>query len=130
MSGFRSPAAVLLCVLLLSAIYLYAFPQPNLLYAGVVLLHAGLGVAAALLLLLRIWRNFRSWSAMERTSWLLAFAGALLGLLLLYTGTSRPQWNWLYAHIIVSTIAMALLLALWSGESGWLVRRKLLRYGV
>jgi len=40
----------LIAFLVVSAIYLYAFPQANLFYAGIVLLHALGGGAAALLL--------------------------------------------------------------------------------
>ena len=42
----------LLAFLTVSAAYLYAFPQPNVFYAGVVLLHALAGVVTAFLLLL------------------------------------------------------------------------------
>src|SRR5215467_12118873 len=38
-------------VLFLSAVYLYAFPSPTLVYAAAVLLHAGLGLIAAVCLL-------------------------------------------------------------------------------
>jgi len=44
--------AWLLPFLVISAAYLYAFPQPNLFYAGVVLAHALGGVTAAILLIL------------------------------------------------------------------------------
>ena len=43
--------SLLIGFLVVSAIYLYAFPQANVFYAGVVLLHAVAGVVASVFLL-------------------------------------------------------------------------------
>ena len=40
----------LVVFLVISAAYLYTFPQPNIFYAGMVLLHAAVGVLATILL--------------------------------------------------------------------------------
>ncbi len=112
----------LLPFLVISAGYLYAFPQPTIFYAGVVLLHAFLGVVAAVLLvpaLIRILRNGRS---LSRAGWLLVAAGAALGLILIKTGTPRAEWNWLYLHIVISLAGIGLLIADQVGQRArWLV---------
>jgi tetratricopeptide (TPR) repeat protein len=110
----------LLVFLVLSAAYLYTFPQPNVFYAGVVLLHALVGVAAAVWLALLLWRLLRSESIFSRLGWLLVFAGAILGLLLIKLGTSRVEWNWLYLHIVISLVGVGILFADWAGRHGWL----------
>ncbi|MGE5205157.1 MAG: tetratricopeptide repeat protein, partial [Chlamydiota bacterium] len=103
-----------------SAAYLYPFPQPNVLYAGVVLLHTVVGVVAAILLAPFLWRRLRSQTLTGKAGWLLLAAGAVLGLALIYTGTPRSDWNWLYLHIVLVLAAVALLFADWAGRHGWL----------
>jgi tetratricopeptide (TPR) repeat protein len=111
----------LLVFLTLSAAYLYTFPQPNLVYAGVVLLHVLGGVVAAILLALLLLRKLRTATLSARAGWLLIAAGAVLGLILIETGTPRAEWNWMYLHIVVSLAGVGLLLADFLGKRGWLV---------
>ncbi len=99
----------LLVFLSLSAVYLYAFPQTNLIYPIVVLLHAMAGVVATGMLLIFLSRRLRQ-----------EVAGGILGLVLLKTGTPRSEWNWLYSHILISSVGIAILLAEWAGKRGWL----------
>jgi tetratricopeptide (TPR) repeat protein len=101
-----------------SAVYLYTFPQANVFYAGVVLLHAVGGVVATLLLAIYLFRLLREASLFERLGYLLMVVGALVGCVLIYTGTSRPDWNKLYTHIIVSFVAVAILFAERMGRRG------------
>src|SRR5579862_3244548 len=103
----------LVVFLTISAGYLYAFPQPNILYAGVVLLHAFGGVLAALLLVPALFRLLRSGSFIARAGWLLFAAGTVLGLILIKTGTPRSEWNKLYFHIVISLAAVGSLVADW-----------------
>ncbi|HWY21255.1 MAG TPA: tetratricopeptide repeat protein [Candidatus Acidoferrum sp.] len=110
----------LVAFLAVSAAYLYTFPQPNIVYAGVVLLHALGGVIAAILLLLSLFRRLRGGSFVARAGWLLVAAGAVLGIILIKTGTSRPEWKWLYLHIAISLAGVALLIADDLGRRGWL----------
>jgi Tetratricopeptide repeat/Cytochrome c554 and c-prime len=110
--GSRFLAATLV-FLFVSAIYLFAFPQPNIFYAGVVLTHALIGVLAAVLLVPRLWRAWRSRNLGNGAPWVLLLAGALIGLWLLHAGTSRPEWNWLYAHILLSVAGVGVAFALW-----------------
>lgn len=40
--------------------------------------------------------------------------------MLIVIGTARPQWMWLYFHMLLSVAAVAVFLALLAGELGWL----------
>jgi Tfp pilus assembly protein PilF len=110
----------LLIFLVISAAYLFTFPQPNLFYAGVVLLHALGGLAAAILLIPMLVRLLRRGSLSARAGWLLITGGAVVGLILLKTGTPRSEWRWLYLHILTSLAGIGLLLVNWLGKRGWL----------
>ncbi len=110
----------LLPFLVISAAYLYAFPQPNIFYAVVVLLHALAGVIAAILLIPLLIRLMRDGSFLARAGWLLVAAGAILGIILIKTGTPRAEWNWLYLHIVISLVGVGLLIAENMGRRGWL----------
>jgi tetratricopeptide (TPR) repeat protein len=106
-----------------SAAYLYAFPQPNIFYAVIVLLHALGGVLLAAVLVpsfLSLWRSGSFWS---RAGWLLIAAGAVVGLILIKTGTPRTEWNKLYLHILISLAGIGLLTA------SWLAKRETSRPG-
>jgi Tfp pilus assembly protein PilF len=111
----------LLIFLAVSAGYLYTFPQPNVFYAGVVLLHALGGVVATILLVRMLFQLLRNGDVLSRTGWLLVVAGAILGLLLIKTGTARSEWKWLYLHIVISLAGVGLLLADWAGRRGWML---------
>ena len=106
----------LVVFLAISAAYLYTFPQPNIFYAGVVLLHAAGGVLTAILLVAAFFRLLRTGSFSSRAGWLLIAAGAVLGVILLKTGTPRTEWNKLYWHILSSLAGVALLVAAWFGQ--------------
>jgi tetratricopeptide (TPR) repeat protein len=110
----------LLIFLSLSALYLYAYPQTNLIYPIIVLLHALAGLVAVGLLFLWLWRRMRNETFFGRVGWTLIVVGGILGLILIKTGTPRAEWNWLYSHIIISSAGIAILLAEWAGKRGWL----------
>jgi len=101
----------LVAFLVVSAAYLYTFPQPHLFYAGVVLLHAAGRVLAAILLTPVLFRRLRAGSISSRLGWLLTAVGAVAGLILIKTGTPRTEWNKLYLHIIISLAGIGLLFA-------------------
>ena len=109
----------LIVFLILSAAYLYAFPQPNVFYVGVVLLHAVAGVVATVLLLAFFYRLLRNSSFAARLGWLLLSGGGVLGCILIYTGTPRAEWNWLYFHMILSLAGVGILFADGAGKRGW-----------
>jgi Flp pilus assembly protein TadD len=107
----------LVAFLAATAVYLYAFPQPNLVYAAVVLLHTLGGVLAAVLLIPFLLRRLRGESFVARGGWLLISAGAIFGIILIKTGTPRSEWDWLYVHIVISLAGVGLLVAdRWGGR--------------
>src|SRR5262249_10185832 len=75
----------------------------------IVVLHVLAGILASVLLVRVLWRAFRTACFETKAGLLLLTAGAGVGLVLLYTGTSRPQWNLLYAHILLSLPGVGLL---------------------
>src|SRR5580698_10578565 len=123
----------LLAFLIISAGYLYAFPQPNIFYAGVVLLHVVAGVVATVLLVPLLAHQFRAGKMASRLGWILMAGGALVGLILIKTGTPRSQWILMYVHIALSLAGFSVLLAEWVGSRGWLaggIWRPFSRYGL
>src|SRR5260370_20937956 len=108
----------LLIFLVVSAGSLYTFPQPDVFYAVVVLLHALGGVGATILLVHTLIQLLRSGDVLSRTGWLFIVAGAILGLLLIKTGTARTEWKWLYFHIVISLAGVGLLFGDWAGRRG------------
>jgi len=112
----------LLAFLTVSAAYLYAFPQPNLFFAGVVLLHVLAGVVAAFLLLLFLYRGLRGRNLASRLGCILVAGGAFAGLVLIKTGTPRAQWSLLYVHIALSLTGLGVLLSEWARSRGWFAR--------
>jgi cytochrome c-type biogenesis protein CcmH/NrfG len=111
---------ILICVLLLSAIYLFVFPSTNLIYISLVLLHAGIGAVATLFLISKLRRIFAPANFKQSAGWILITLGAALGVVLLLIGTARSDWNWMYAHVAVSLAGVALLAARWAGGKRWL----------
>jgi Tfp pilus assembly protein PilF len=95
-----------------SAIYLAAWPAPNLVYAAVVLFHVGLGVLFALLGL-RLFPEALKQGPFYRIASILLAIGTVLGLILLKTGTTRPFQKLYLSHIFFCAIAVALLGAWW-----------------
>jgi tetratricopeptide (TPR) repeat protein len=119
-------------VLVLSALYLYAFPSATIFYFGVVVLHSSVGILFAAGLLLFLFRGIAKESWIARIGWIALAAGALLGLLLIYLGTPHRLKNWLYAHIALCTLGVALLALGWLAERGRLgegLPRKILAFG-
>ena len=117
----------LLVLLSMSAVYLYTFPQPSIFYAAAVLLHAVAGAIATITLLVFGYRWLRGVNLASRLGWLLILGGAVLGLILIKTGTPRTEWNLLYVHIFLSVAGVGILLAEWAGKSGWLPGGSVLR---
>jgi tetratricopeptide (TPR) repeat protein len=117
MSRWRS---ILVLVLTLSAIYLYAFPSATIIYGGGVLLHAGVGVLLAVLLVPVLRAVFRARSAGEKVAWVLLAAGTLIGLVLIKIGTPNRFQTWLYLHIALCAAGVVVLGSAWVARRGWL----------
>jgi len=107
----------LVAFLTASAVYLYAFPQQNVFYAVIVLLHLATGVAATAFLLPMLGRLMREGSWLSAVGWALFLVGAALGFWLVHTGTIRSEWKWMYAHMVASAAALAFLMAERLGKS-------------
>jgi Flp pilus assembly protein TadD len=86
----------------LTAVYLYAFPSATIPYLAIVLGHVVAGFVLAGLLIATRPRS---------AGWILTGAGALLGIVLTWTGASRPFAGLLYAHIGLTVLGLILLLA-------------------
>lgn len=114
--------SALVIALFITAVYLFVFPAPNLIYVGAVLLHAGLGGLAMVLLIPRLFQLLTLNKLKENAGWLLIVVGGALGIYLVFIGTSRPNWKWMYAHIAVSFVGAALLASRWVGVKGWMNR--------
>jgi hypothetical protein len=72
------------------------------------------------LLVVALFRLLRDGNILSRAGWLLLAAGAILGVILIKTGTSRTEWKWLYLHILISLFGVGLLIADQLGKRGWL----------
>ncbi len=114
--GSRFAGPVLL-VLVVSAFWLYAFPAPTLLYLTIVLVHVGGGLLISFLLLPRLLSALKNGSLMSRAGWTAMAIAAVLGIVLIFKGTLRAEWNLLYVHISLAGVASVLLLAGWLRES-------------
>jgi Tfp pilus assembly protein PilF len=121
--------SLLIGFLVVSAIYLYAFPQANVLYAGVVLLHAIAGVVVSVWLLFWLARSLfsRQGDPLVRAGMVFLFLGAIPGLALIYAGALRTHWTLVYVHIGVSFLGAGLIVAARFGARGWLLRHAVVR---
>ncbi len=107
---------LLIGFLVLSAVYLYTFPQANVLYAGVVLAHALGGILASVLVLVWLVRSWRGSEPLVCVGMAILFLGAIPGMVLIYTGALRANWNLVYIHLGVSFLGAGLLVA---ARIGW-----------
>src|ERR1019366_3928555 len=121
--------SLLIGFLVVSAIYLYAFPQANIFYAGVVLLHAVAGVVASVWLLRWLVRSLflRQGEPLVRGGMLFLFLGAIPGLALIYTGALSTERRNVYLHIGLSLAGAGLIAATRLGNRRWLSRHAAVR---
>ena len=103
-----------------SAVYLYAFPTATIIYEAVVVLHIFLGCVFIVSVIPGIGKVLRGTSLLEKAGWIVFILGGIAGAILVYTGTRRQQWPILYTHELISMLAVAILLAVWAGNRGWL----------
>ena len=117
MSQWRSRSVIALAA---SAVYLYGFPSANLPYILVVLFHLAAGIFLTILLLPFLVKLLRTSTLGARSGWLLLAAAAVLGVILIFTGTPLPMKRLLYAHIFASVLGVTLLAGSWLASRGWL----------
>ena len=117
MSQWRSRSVIALAA---SALYVYAFPAANIPYVLIDLCHVAVGVFLAALLLPFLVSILRTGTPAARIGWSLLAVGTVLGLILIYTGTSLPWKKLLYAHIFVCLLAVTFLAGSWLASRGWL----------
>ena len=103
-----------------TALILYAWPTPTILYEIVVALHLLLGVLFLALALPSLLRLVRDGSASERVAWIVLLIGGALGAIVIYTGARRQEWPILYSHIVASILGCALLFSALASRRGWL----------
>jgi Flp pilus assembly protein TadD len=104
-----------LSALTVTAVYLAAWPAPNLFYAAVVLLHVGLGVLFALAGIKWVPRVLRA-TSIERVAGVFLIVATVVGLILIATGTTRPFRSLYLLHVISSVVAVSILIAAWMGQ--------------
>src|SRR5579859_4164510 len=117
MSQWRSHSVIALAA---SAVYLYGFPSANIAYIVVVLFHVAAGIFLTALLLPFLVKLLRTSTPGACFGWSLLAAGAVLGVVLIFKGTSLPMKNLLYAHIFSSVLGATFLAGSWLASRGWL----------
>jgi tetratricopeptide (TPR) repeat protein len=128
-SNFTIPKVLrwAMLVLVASAAYLYPFPQANLLYPAVVVLHALAGIVAAIWIAFTFSRLLKQGSIIWKLGWVFLAASAAIGLLLIYTGTAHSEYRWLYTHIGFSLAGIAFVATELLGRRGLLSSNAALR---
>jgi Tfp pilus assembly protein PilF len=117
MSQWRSRSVIALAA---SAVYLYGFPSANLPYIAVVLFHFVAGIFLTILLLPFLVGVLRTSTPGARVGWTLLAVAAVLGVILIFTGTPLPMKKLLYAHIFTAVLGVTVLLEAWMASRGWL----------
>jgi len=116
-----------LILLTLTGIYLYAFPSATIPYLGIVLGHITGGLIFALVLLMCLRRPRQEGSA-EIAGWIFIAIGTALGIILAFTGATRPLTPLLYAHIYICATGVLFLLTQRAGRLEWPIRSGALRF--
>jgi tetratricopeptide (TPR) repeat protein len=115
MSRWRSFSVIALSA---TAVYLYGFPAATIPYVLALFVHVVAGVLLAILLLPFLLKLLRSERLAACLGWILLAAGALLGLALIYTGTSLPMKPLLDAHILACILGVTFLAWPWLASRG------------
>jgi tetratricopeptide (TPR) repeat protein len=109
-----------LIALVLSAVYLYAYPSATISYAVAELFHVATGIALTVLLVRYLVPLLALDTLLARMGWILLAAGAVLGIALIKIGTPLRLKPWLYAHIALCVLGTLSLASSWLASKGWL----------
>jgi len=96
--------------LVLSGAWLYAFPSPTLFYVSLILVHLLIGLVALVPIAawwLRLLRSRTSYQ--DILGWTLLVLGGVLGVVLVFTGATRPFRWLLYGHIALVLAGVAVI---------------------
>jgi Flp pilus assembly protein TadD len=115
----RRLISIPLCVLFVTAAYLFIWPAANVPYFAAVILHLLAGIALLVLLGFALSGILRGASKTSRAGWILIVIGGVLGLVLIKTGTRRDEWPLLYTHIGACMAGGALLASAWADKHGF-----------
>ncbi|GAC1674752.1 MAG: hypothetical protein PVS2B2_09170 [Candidatus Acidiferrum sp.] len=102
-----------------NAFFLYALPSASIPYIALILLHTGVGVLFALLLIPFYFQRFHSLTWLSKLGWILLIIGTALGLALIKLGTPHRLKAWLYAHIFISVLGVLFVATDWLGARAW-----------
>ncbi|HKV25387.1 MAG TPA: tetratricopeptide repeat protein [Candidatus Acidoferrum sp.] len=116
-SQWRSRSVIALAA---TAVYVYGFPSASIPYVLIDLFHVAVGIFLAAILLPFLAGVLRASKPAARVGWVLLAAGTILGLILIFTGTTAPMKMLLYAHILVCAAGALFLAGSWMASRGWL----------
>ena len=105
--------------LALTALILYAWPAPTILYEAIVALHLLVGASFLVFAIPFVVRLLREGSISQRIGWALFLIGGILGAVIIYTGARRDEWSVVYSHVLISVVACAILFSSLMARRGW-----------
>lgn len=97
---------------------MYGFPAANLPYIALIFFHLAAGIVLAILLLPFFVKLLRGSAPAARIGWTFLAVGAVIGIILVFTGTSLPMKKLLYAHIFVCILGVLFLAGSWLASRG------------
>lgn len=107
-----------LIVLVVTALYEYAWPTATIHYYVFVALHLLAGIILLSLLFFLFGRIWRESHPLDRAAWSLLVIGGCIGIALIFTGTLRNDLPLLYLHIFSCIAGVVLLLGSWMARWG------------
>ncbi|HTS12247.1 MAG TPA: tetratricopeptide repeat protein [Candidatus Limnocylindrales bacterium] len=111
---------ILLAILFVTAAYLFAWPSADVPYFIGLVSHLVAGIALTGILAFFLIPILRRGNKTERIGWILLAIGAVLGIILIYTGTPKSDWTLLFVHVGCCVAGGALLASAWAGRHGFM----------
>ena len=119
----RSWAVAAAVALGLNSAYLALRQDPTPFYFANVVAHLALGLFLAVVIVPRLPRAFRGFGPFEKSAAAALVAATLVGVVLMFTGTTRPYRPLLAVHIALAALGALLLLAgVLRGALAWIPR--------